>query len=756
MKPTRKHCLPAIWLVAALITGCRGASDAPADGASDAPSPLASFVGNDVCAACHAEQADAWTDSQHERAMRAASVDTVLGDFDDARFSRGGVTSTFGRRGADFIVNTDGPDGRLTDYRVAYTFGIEPLQQYLLEMPDGRYQALDIAWDTRPADRGGQRWFHLQPGESIPPGDPLHWTGLLHNWNSNCAECHSTDVHKNYDPERHAYATSASNINVGCEACHGPGSSHAAAPAEVELGLAAVARAWVFAEDESIAHRVPASHSDTEIEACAQCHARRSQLTDDFVPGDRFLDGFRPAFLTDPLYYADGQIRDEVYVYGSFLQSRMHAGGVTCTDCHDPHSTRLRAEGNAVCTQCHLPSTFDTPAHHRHAASSPGAECVSCHMRAETYMVVDPRRDHSFRVPRPDLSVTLGTPNACSDCHDESVAWAAEQVAAWYPNGRTNAAHYAQALHAGRNWSADRGRLLNGIVADAEMPAIVRATALTLLTEQLDAAAIDGVRSALASGEPLVELAALDALAAMPIELRADLGQRFLTNAPLALRLAAAEALLPARGGLSARRQIDLDAGIDELRAMHRFNMDRPEGLLSRASLELALGRTETAEAALHLAIEREPAYAASYVNLADLYRRLGREPEAEQTLREGLAAAPDSAALAHALGLALVRAGRPGEALPLLERASEREPDIPRYAYVYGVALNSLATPAEALESLARTHERFPGHTPTLVALATMQRDAGNVEQALDYARRLLDVSPADPTGRALVDELQ
>jgi predicted CXXCH cytochrome family protein len=743
-------------VVLAALCGAAGCDRTSAPPPTENVEPRATFVGDAACVACHTQEAEAWNGSQHQRAMQAAGPDTVRGDFSGATFSAGGVTSTFTRRGDDFVVTTQGSDGERDDYRVAFTFGAEPLQQYLLEMPDRRLQAFDVAWDTRPAPQGGQRWFHLQPGERIPPGDPLHWTGVLLNWNASCAECHSTNVEKNYDPRQDSYATTFSSIAVGCEACHGPGSRHATAPRRIPLGLAPVQRTWDFTEGGAIAHRVPATHSNAEIEACAGCHSRRSQLTDDFEPGDAFLDGFRPAFLTAPLYYADGQIRDEVYVYGSFLQSKMYAAGVTCTDCHDPHSARLRAGGNAVCTRCHRPAAFDTPQHHRHEAGTPGAECVSCHMPAKTYMVIDPRRDHSFRVPRPDLSVAIGTPNACNDCHEEPAAWAAAKVADWFPEGRNGGFHYAEALHAGREWAADRNRLLRRVIADTETPAIVRGTALELLAEQIDDASLDSVRAALEDGEPLVRLAALDALAAMPTDLRAELGQRFLTDPLRALRLAAAQALLPARASLSVRRQADLDAAVGELRASQRFNMDRPEGLLSRASVELARGRTETAEQALRLAIQRQPAYVAGYVNLADLYRVLGREAEAQQTLEDGLGTAPDSAALHYALGLTLVRRERPQETLAQLRRASELEPGDPLYAYGYAVALNSFASPAQALDVLTRAHERFPGYRPILVALATMQRDAGHAEEALRYARLLLELSPADATARALIAELE
>ncbi|HUF71993.1 MAG TPA: tetratricopeptide repeat protein [Gammaproteobacteria bacterium] len=748
----RCACLP---FLSAALTACGPSGPGPEPATT---APTAAYIGSEACGACHAAEAEAWNRSHHYLAMQEARAETILGDFSAATFEQDGTQSAFEQSGEAFLVRSNAASGEPAEFPVAYTFGFEPLQQYLLEMPDGRLQAFTAAWDARPETADGQRWFDLHAGETIESDDPLHWTGLLYNWNGNCAECHSTGVIKGYDAESDTYSTRLSEVNVGCEACHGPGSNHAASPSGQGLVLATVPRAWAVPAGGAIAERVPPVDDEAraELEVCAGCHSRRGQLTDASEPGDPYLDGFRPALLTDPLYHADGQIQDEVFVYGSFLQSRMHAAGVTCSDCHEPHSGNLRADGNAVCGQCHLASEFDTREHHRHEPGAPGSRCVGCHMPAETYMVVDPRRDHSFRVPRPDLTVTLGTPNACADCHQGSAEWAAGRVAEWFPEGRSGEFHYAEALAAGRRWSADRRELLSRVVVDAGMPAIVRATAMSLLGQQLDDATLPVLRSAIDSSEPLLELAAIDALAGLPAAARPDLGQRFLTSGPLALRVAAALSLLPAREALSPRRQADLDAALAELDAVHRFNADRPEGLIARAGLELALGRPTEAEATLSLAIERAPAFTAAYVNLADLYRALGREPDAERTLREGLAIVPDDAGLLHALGLSLVRAGRDDEALPLLERAAGLDPDQPHYAYVYGVALNTLAGPAAALEALAGTHERFPGHADTLVALATIHRDAGNSDEALRYATLLEAVSPASSRARGLIESLR
>ena len=716
----------------------------------------AEYVGGQQCAACHMAETELWRGSHHDLAMAAANADTVSGDFDDAQLTYNSVTSEFFIRDGAYHVRTDGPDGALTEYEVTHAFGTEPLQQYLTRFPDGRYQVLSVAWDSRPPQDGGQRWFHLYPEEVVDHNDPLHWTGTFYNWNTTCAECHSTNLRKNYSPEQDRYETTFSSINVDCEACHGPGSLHVQAPADVPLGLAATTGQWQFVEGATIAQRVPALADRTELATCAQCHARRSQFTDDFEPGDPFLDGFRPALLDTGLYHADGQIQDEVYVYGSFLQSPMHAAGVTCSDCHNPHSAELRVEGNALCGQCHQASAYFGPEHHHHPGDGPGTACVDCHMPAETYMVVDPRRDHSFRVPRPDLSVALDTPNACAGCHqDQDAAWAAQTVAAWFPEGRSGTPHYAEAIHAARQWNADRASRLTELVDDPAAPAIVRATALSLLSAQLDDRGFQALETILREDDPLVQLAALDLAGSTQPEERAALTQRFLTHPLRALRLAAAQALVDSRGQLSERRQSDLDAAMEEYWAAQRFNADRAEGLFNSGSTLARLGRLDEATTTLETVIEREPYFTAAYINLADLLRRSGQEDQAEALLHRAIANNSEDPAGHYALGLSLVRSGQLTEAMAALQEAAGLAPDEPYYQYVIGIALNSTGERESALEQLREAHARFPGYRDVLVALATIHRDGGEFDETRLYAERLLELSPADTVARALIEEL-
>ena len=444
-----------------------GSSSLP-DGAGKNPALAAAYLGSQACAGCHAEEYSAWKGSDHALAMQDANMQNVLANFDNAKFTYANVTSTFFKRDGKFFVNTDGPDGKLADFEIKYTFGVRPLQQYLVEMPGFRFQALSIAWDARPKPVGGQRWFHLYPKERITHGDELHWTRPAQNWNFMCADCHSTELRKNYDAASNRFNTQWTEINVGCEACHGPGSQHLDW-ARSQIPPLKKGGKGGFGSTDKISLNPPFSKgemsskgltvslderrgvtwnplaasgnaarsrpraSEREIDVCAQCHARRGQIAEGYTAGKPFLDYYRPALLTSPLYHADGQQRDEVYTWGSFLQSKMHANGVTCSDCHNPHSGKVRAEGNTLCATCHLPGKYDAATHHHHKTGSAGAACVACHMPTTTYMIVDPRHDHSLRVPRPELSVQFGTPNTCNGCHtNRDSRWAAAQVKQWY------------------------------------------------------------------------------------------------------------------------------------------------------------------------------------------------------------------------------------------------------------------------------------------------------------------------------------
>ncbi len=727
------------------------------------------WVGRAVCAGCHPAQDEAWQGSHHDLAMQPATPETVLGDFGGATFEHFGVTSTFSRRGGKFFVTTDGPDGAPAEYEISYTFGVEPLQQYLVRLDGGRLQALSLPWDARPASQGGQRWFHLHPDEPIPHDDVLHWTGPAQRWNFMCADCHSTGLRKGYDPARDRYETSWQELDVACEACHGPGSAHVAwaeagASSEVaDRGLQVRLRneaSWVFAPEAAIARREGPEPSGAELDVCAPCHSRRAAITENGTPGRPFLDGYRPALLDEGLYHADGQILDEVYVWGSFLQSRMHAEGVTCSDCHDPHSLRIEGDPrkpDVACASCHRAEVFAVPAHHRHEPGGAGSRCVDCHMPARDYMVIDARRDHGFRVPRPDLTERIGVPNACNGCHtDRSAAWAARTIVGWHGESRAAEPHWGEVLHAGRRQLPGAGRGLAELAGHLERPAIARATALRLLREQPGPVDADAIVGGLGDEDPLVRLGALEAAERLEPGVRLHHAGPLLRDPILAVRIAATETLIEVPPALwSPGERGALADALAEYRAAQHANADRTEAHLNLGVLHARFGELDEARREYETALRLGPDFLPAYLNLADLHRERGRDDEGERVLRRALERAPDDADVSHALGLLLVRQQRLPDAIAALGRAAEGAPERARYAYVYAVALHSTGETKQALAVLDAAHLRHPADRELLTALATISRDAGAADDARTYASRLLALDPADPRAQALAREV-
>jgi predicted CXXCH cytochrome family protein len=689
-----------------------------------APSPVAAqYVGSGACAGCHAAQARDWQASQHAHAMQAAG-DTVM---------------------------PGGPGG---GFSPAYTFGVYPLQQFLVPYRGGRLQAWPQAWDTRPAAQGGQRWFDLQAGELAQPGEARHWTGRDQNWNYMCADCHSTKLRRNYDAAQDRYASSWSELAVGCEACHGPGSRHLARAqdrrgADKGLDLALDERRgvdWARGSGGEPARSRPlATHR--EVETCAACHSRRRPLGDDPTPTGHLLDSYEPVLLDPGLYYPDGQQEGEVYIYGSFLQSRMYAAGVSCSDCHEPHSGRLRAEGNALCTQCHEAARYDATAHHMHPPGSAGTQCVNCHMPARTYMQIDPRRDHSLRVPRPDLSVQLGVPNACNDCHaDQGAQWSAAAIEKAHGPQRQGYQHYAGTLDLARRGAPGaHGRLL-ALAADHGSPGIARATAVAALGAYPDARSYAALHEAASDADPLLRDAALEAALSFPPQQRAALALQLAGDPLRAVRIKAGHALAAVPDALldAAQRSVR-ERAYDAYRASELASAERPEAHLNLGSIAAERGEPEEARTQYRAALKLDPHFVPAWADLAELERAAGNEALSGAVLEEGLHAVPDDPTLLHLGGLRLVRLHQLPQALELLRRAAAGAPDNARYAYVYAVALHSAGRNEQALAELERALQAEPYSVELLGAAMDYAREAGNTGLAVEYAKRHAELAQAN-----------
>ncbi|MDP3078917.1 tetratricopeptide repeat protein [Bradyrhizobium sp.] len=739
---------------------------------------VAGFVGSETCAGCHQAEAKLWNVSQHKAAMQHATDKTVLGNFNNASFEYYGVSSRFFRKDGKFLVETDGPDGKLAVFEVKHTFGIDPLQQYLVEFADGRLQALSLAWDSRPQDKGGQRWFHLSPNEEIRHSDILHWTKLNQNWNFMCAECHSTGVARNYDAKADRFATSWAEISVGCEACHGQGSAHASW-ARGQQGWWPFGRrddsskglmvrfderrgvGWPIDAQTGTARRNAAPATlRKEVETCGLCHARRAGFHAEWVPGQWLSQTHAVETLARNTYHPDGQIRDveEPYNYTPFKQGKMFAAGVTCSDCHEPHSAKLRASGEGVCLQCHAPDKFAGVKHRHHAGVDPPPTCVSCHMQARTYMVVDPRHDHAFRVPRPDLSVKMGTPNACNDCHrDKPAQWAATAIEHWYGPDRKGFQTYGPSFHAARTGQADAAALLSVLAADRDAPAVARASALGELASRVTPANIAAARTAIADPDPVVRIGALDMLENVPADQVWPFVSPLLSDPVRGVRIRAASLLANVPTASQPERdRAAFDRVAAEFIAAQRANAERPEARTALANFLAQRGLSADAETEYKAALKLSPQYATAAINLADLYRQRGRDGDGETVLRAALAASPRDAAAHHALGLTLTRLKRTADALVEFRRATELEPDDARYTYVYAVALHSGGQRDEAIVVLKETLRSHPNDREVLQALVSFSRMAGNATAALGYAEQLAIVAPGDKDLAAVILELR
>jgi tetratricopeptide (TPR) repeat protein len=738
------------------------------------PSSAATYVGQERCAACHAEQTQAWRTSHHAEAMQVANASTVLGNFNDAHFTKDGVTSSFFKKDSKFYVRTDGPDGKLQDFDLPYTFGVSPLQQYLVPFPNGRMQSLVLAWDSRSKEHDGQRWFHLYPDQKVAHADPLHWTGRNQTWNYMCADCHSTNLRKNYDLAKDSYATTWSEIDVSCESCHGPGSNHVAWAQSHKKGpyksndgsmglvvdLKSASGAWSISDpDKGTMHWKGQARSHNEINTCAPCHSRRHPITSDFRPGQPFLDAYVPSLLEEGVYYPDGQILEEDYEWGSFIQSKMYHEGVTCSDCHDPHSGKLPPVSlNAVCGKCHSLAKFGSEQHHHHKAESAGALCVNCHMPTKTYMVIDVRRDHSFRLPRPDFSVAYGTPNACNQCHkDKSNSWAADTIVKWYGPNRRQEAHFAAAIDAGRRGLPDAEKALSALIADSTKPGIARATALSLLPQYLTPSSIPTVQAALGDSDALVRSQAVRSLEPLSPQDRVRLGAPLLTDPIRSVRIEAARLLAGTPPDLLQDAQkTALERAIAELINSEMVSAERPENHMNLALLYVQMGRTTEAESELQTALRLDPNFVPAMVNLADVYRAQQRDEEGQRWLEKAISVAPNAAEPIHALGLLKTRQKQYPEALGLLAKAASLQPNNVRYSYVYAVALNSTGHADGAIAVLQQAHQRRPADRQILMGLISFERDKGNLPSAIMYAQQLVQLVPNDPDAKAILTELQ
>jgi len=701
------------------------------------------FVGSAACTPCHKAQSDAYRGSHHQKALVQPSPATRP-QFDAKRStSQLGGTTKFSLRDGAPVVSTPVPGGKTATFPIAYVSGVWPLEQYVVATERGKLQSLGVVWDSRAPDAGGAEWFHVYGPGGIAPDDPLFFTAPAQNWNHVCADCHSTLVERRYDPADDSFDTRWAELSVGCEACHGPGREHirAAQAGKPSDALAALSvrlgpsEPWLPSVTGS---PTPRRQDGVEVEVCAPCHSRRTPIKEGFLAGDPFLDSFAPDLLRTARYHADGQVEGEVYEWGSFLQSRMYQAGVKCSDCHDPHSGKTYAQGNALCVRCHEPRRFDVEAHSHHSGAA-APLCVDCHMPPATFMQIDERRDHSIRIPRPDHSVEFGTPNACNGCHEkQSAAWARDWVDKWAP-ALQDRSHFVEALARDRKGALDAPYLLRKLVQNAAAPSMARATALERLGHYPTEKTIQALRAAIANSDPLIVYGAVLGVAELPEQQRVPLLLSVLEHDVRAVRVAAGRALagVPTQQLPSSARAA-LERAFVEVEQSFGVSASWAETHVERSAFELARGKLSAAENELETALKLQPCHVEAYLNLADLERQRGDEAASERALGAALECNPRFAAAHHALGLWQVRAGQSKLALASLKKAVELAPSDARFSYVLAVALAGHGDRDEAIHVLERTLEHHPSDVAALQALTGYLSAAGQSERAADMRRTL------------------
>lgn len=713
------------------------------------PGGAASFVGSKQCQQCHQEQYQAWQGSHHDMSMRHVDSTSVLGDFNNVELRDSQGVNRFYKKGKQYWVKIKGANGNFTDYQIKYTFGYEPLQQYMVEFPDGRVQLIPFAWDAREKSQGGQRWFNLYP-DMTEKHQEFFWTNTGQNWNYMCADCHSTNVEKNFDVNTNSYQTSFSEINVACEACHGGASEHIAwSQNQTPLpnkgfnrDLTKSVKTWQQTKGYNTLKPKTINHSQQNI-MCAQCHSRHVQIsTNDHVKANEFGERYMLSLINSSLYYPDGQVYEEDFVYGSFLQSKMNANGAVCSNCHDPHSAKLTMPEEVVCLQCHQSEHYATAKHHHHEADSTGAQCVNCHMPETTYMQVDARRDHGWHIPRPDFAKKFNSPDTCLSCHRERDSqWSDTQVSQWFPNSKIRQAdHFAPVFAAADINYPGIAQALSKIAQTKSYPAIIRASALDRMANIPDTNTLIAIARAVKSSESIVRLGAINGALQLPAKERWRVLAPLLDDKVLAVRTEAASALAPLWAELNLSQRNKLQSPLTEYINVQKFNSDRGFSHTNIANIYAHQGKFTQAEGAYQQSINIEPYFATAYINKAELYRLQQNNAKALSTLLLGIRNIPDSAELAYAIGLAYIRAKQASKANDYFAMATQFNPNNANYFYVYGISLASSDVTA-AYKALYKAYQ-ISNNPQHLYALCDMQLK-NRSQQGKQCLAKLAQVAP-------------
>jgi len=699
------------------------------------------FLGDNNCKECHQDEFKDWQGSDHDKAMQIADSISVLADFKGETFTSQGITSRFFEKDNVFYANTEGPDGKYHDYKVIYTFGVTPLQQYIVQFPNGHYQCLRTAWDSIE-----NKWFDLYPDFKVVHSEWLHWSRGGLNWNNMCADCHSTNVRKNYDQKTHSYDTKFSIINVNCEACHGPGKQH----------VEDVKRLGDNYSSTGTLQMTLDTKPKELVDECARCHMRREQYSTHFNFEGTMFDHYFPQILEEPLYYPDGQILDEVYVYGSFTQSKMYQNNVTCSNCHNSHSLKLKFEGNKLCAQCHLPEKYDTPKHHFHKENTEGAQCINCHMPGKYYMGNDFRRDHSFRVPRPDLSLKYGTPNACSGCHeDKDDKWAWEEFKKQH--GEVDSIHFSEKLAPGIAHQPNAHIGLTELINDKTQPEIVRASAVKAISYYDVDNLIDQYLTLLNDESPLVRGTTLDVMSEINNNDYVTYFLPLLEDSKRSVRVKAFYGL----GGLT-ELQIPEKYKDSYKKVKKEFfdhlntNSDFVGGRIKKAIYYIKKGDLQRGIEGYESALEIDNTNNQVRLDLANLYYKDQNLIKTEETFKTIIEQEPEYGPVYYSLSLLYAELNRIDDAIIQMQNAVKYMPENTRTYYNLSLLYGKKQDSKNAEQTLINGLKIDANNESLLYALAYHYSNTNQIDKAKNILHKLVNLYPNTPQYLDLLKRLE
>jgi len=731
-----------IYMTFVFLESCNSSADKKEVSQVNNDGP-ATFTGSTSCQSCHTKEYADWKKSDHYLAMGQANDSTVLGDFNNTTFTADGVTNRFFKKDGKFYINTQGEDGRNHDYQVLYTFGYFPLQQYLIAFPGGRLQSTRVSWDSRE-----KKWFHQYARQNIHHKDWLHWTGNSQNGNTMCISCHTTNLQKNYDFALDSYNTTWNEINVSCESCHGPGSKHLSfiQSTSYKNGDSLLNSGFLYAHS---------TNPQLQLNTCAPCHARKADLSKELIHSNEIMDDMIPQVISDEFYFADGQIREEDYEYGSFVQSKMFHNNVRCSSCHNPHSGKLVLTGNNLCMSCHEPK-YNTKEHHFHVINTEGAQCINCHMPVKTFMGNDHRRDHSFRIPRPDQSIVFQTPNSCTNCHkNQTNTWAANAIKKWY--GPTRAYHFSDDLLPGSQLTDKSEKHLVKLLGDTLQPEIARATAVYYLAAIQTQKSGDALVRALQDKKALVRYHAVRALQNFPPQIWVQAAHPNLKDKVRAVRIATADLYhnLPPEAIPAEARSAYAAADVENKKYL-QYQADFSVGNVMLADYEMK--EADHVNAIVHYlrGLKKDSLMNYARLNLSAAYNSVGKNEDALKALKDAATIDPQNDRIFYNLGLLYYEMKNVTQAAQSFQQAVRLGSMNTSLYYNYGLLLQQQGKLKEAEQTLLKGYAMNPQAINVNYALAFLYANQNNLTKARVHAGVLRKLDSGNPEYQALFRRLQ